>query len=795
MMNQQPPFPMQPMAEQMAQQGRYGDSMMVHMNPIEVAGIASLSPTGQLTTNPMTGQPEAFLPFLAPLLGSMFGSSVLGAAGSALGTGAIGSALTAAAGNTALASAIGSGLATTAVTGDLKEGLMSGLTGFGIGKALGAAKDLANPAIGETAAALGEAQKAATTAGVDVAKANAGLADVVRAGEAFSPVAPPGILGDTAPMMSPTLTASQQAAVDPLSNLNEAFARKTVAGQRVADLSETLGDLRGEVGLGDIANLEGAGNVGKALLTPGAAVPIAIGEGERAAMKAQEDRDRMFGIDSAEKEEERRAAEEALRSGRFLNVTGEGYDKYSYLDDSPYYSTMSGGGITSINPSDFARRQSELYALAGEMPPVKRMQQGGRSEYERSMLQRSYGLGDSAAAQAALRGAEVITPEELVGYRPGFDAEISYFRDPLPVDPVESSGSGGGFFQQKGEAGAGAGAGTVVDPDPFGGGTGATYRDYDPSGGRGSAPTAEETSIYETAKELAGRSNYGGPGAFRSDPGLRDRIQDARSTVEEYEKAYGLPGKERESRFVQDSYYRPTDTGAGETSVPPPTIVPPAVAEDPMVMTPEASVLESTMRESLEGSDVPEGIAELIMAETLKGAGPGIDSGMGGYGYGMQEGRSVPNQLGETGAEMGLEQAQMLLDQARMAILGELPEDESEAIINRFIDEFGIEIYQQLRTAVLEQVVPNSQKEGLIEGEGGGMDDMVPGMIGGQQPVAVSPGEFIVPADVVSGLGDGDTNAGAEDLEGMMDRVRMERTGTTQQPPPIMAKGGQVLPA
>ena len=450
------------------------------------------------------------------------------------------------------------------------------------------------------------------------------------------------------------------------------------------------------------------------------------------------------------------------------------------------------------------------------MPPVKRMQQGGRSEYERSMLERSYGLGNSAAAQAALRGAEVITPEELVGYRPGFDAEISYFRDPLPVDPVES-GAG---------AGAGAGAGTVVDPDPFGGGTGATYRDYDPSGDRGSgggflsnlvdgvrqqggdrsAPTSEETSMYETAKELAGRSNYGGPGAFVRNKNLRDEIKDARSTVEEYEKTYGPPGKERESRFVQDSYYRPTDTGAGETSVPPPTIVPPAVAEDPMVMTPEASVLESTMRESLEGSDVPEGIAELIMAETLKGAGPSIGSrmegydmvpGMGGgmYGYGMQEGRSVPNQLGETGAEMGLEQAQMLLDQARMAILGELPEDESEVIINRFIDEFGIEIYQQLRTAVLEQVVPNSQKEGLIEGEGGGMDDMVPGMIGGQQPVAVSPGEFIVPADVVSGLGDGDTNAGAEDLEGMMDRVRMERTGTTQQPPPIMAKGGQVLPA
>ena len=86
-MNNPNMFPMQPMAQQMAQQGRYGDSMMVHMNPIEVAGIASLSPTGQLTTNPMTGQPEAFLPFLAPLLGSMFGSTITGALGSALGLG------------------------------------------------------------------------------------------------------------------------------------------------------------------------------------------------------------------------------------------------------------------------------------------------------------------------------------------------------------------------------------------------------------------------------------------------------------------------------------------------------------------------------------------------------------------------------------------------------------------------------------------------------------------------------------------------------------------------------------
>ena len=145
-MNNPNMFPMQPMAQQMAQQGRYGDSMMVHMNPIEVAGIASLSPTGQLTTNPMTGQPEAFLPFLAPLLGSMFGSTITGALASgagALGLGTVGAGAAAGTGlagtlaglSAPAASAIGSGLATTAVTGDIKEGLISGLTGFGLGKA------------------------------------------------------------------------------------------------------------------------------------------------------------------------------------------------------------------------------------------------------------------------------------------------------------------------------------------------------------------------------------------------------------------------------------------------------------------------------------------------------------------------------------------------------------------------------------------------------------------------------------------------------------------------------------
>lgn len=62
-----------------------------------------------------------------------------------------------------------------------------------------------------------------------------------------------------------------------------------------------------------------------------------------------------------------------------------------------------------------------------------------------------------------------------------------------------------------------------------------------------------------------------------------------------------------------------------------------------------------------------------------------------------------------------------------------------------------------------------------------GMADKVPATIDQQQPAALSDGEFVIPADVVSHLGNGNSNAGAKQLYGMMDRIRQARTGTTEQ--------------
>jgi hypothetical protein len=69
----------------------------------------------------------------------------------------------------------------------------------------------------------------------------------------------------------------------------------------------------------------------------------------------------------------------------------------------------------------------------------------------------------------------------------------------------------------------------------------------------------------------------------------------------------------------------------------------------------------------------------------------------------------------------------------------------------------------------------------LLNGPGDGMSDDIKANIDGEQEARLADGEFVVPADVVSHLGNGSTKAGAQKLYAMMDRVRKARTGSTKQ--------------
>ena len=150
-----------------------------------------------------------------------------------------------------------------------------------------------------------------------------------------------------------------------------------------------------------------------------------------------------------------------------------------------------------------------------------------------------------------------------------------------------------------------------------------------------------------------------------------------------------------------------------------------------------------------------------------------------GGDMGMQEGMQIPNmQVPDSGMAQ-----QNLKQEAINAILGQHPNP--DAVIQTYIEIFGVDAFLQLRDQVLKQQVPNAQTEGMIEGIGGGMDDNIMGKIGNQSPVAVSPGEYIVPADVVSMLGDGNSDNGSDKLDDMLDRVRTEKTGTTKQAKPL----------
>ena len=68
-----------------------------------------------------------------------------------------------------------------------------------------------------------------------------------------------------------------------------------------------------------------------------------------------------------------------------------------------------------------------------------------------------------------------------------------------------------------------------------------------------------------------------------------------------------------------------------------------------------------------------------------------------------------------------------------------------------------------------------------LKGETDGMADKLPARIGRDQPAALSHGEFVIPADVVSHMGNGNSEAGAKKLYQMMDKIRMARTGNKKQ--------------
>jgi hypothetical protein len=147
----------------------------------------------------------------------------------------------------------------------------------------------------------------------------------------------------------------------------------------------------------------------------------------------------------------------------------------------------------------------------------------------------------------------------------------------------------------------------------------------------------------------------------------------------------------------------------------------------------------------------------------------------------------------QEGGEVAEPNDKEIIGQAVDAIKGRT--ENAEMVLGRFLARYGEEALKDLVGRVQSGQFDEDQsvEEGMVNGVGDGMDDMIPATLEGEQDVVLSDGEFIVPADVVSGLGNGSTDAGADSLYEMMDRVRQLRTGKKEQPDQVPQ--GEMLPA
>ena len=84
----------------------------------------------------------------------------------------------------------------------------------------------------------------------------------------------------------------------------------------------------------------------------------------------------------------------------------------------------------------------------------------------------------------------------------------------------------------------------------------------------------------------------------------------------------------------------------------------------------------------------------------------------------------------------------------------------------------------------------------LLKGPGDGVSDSIPASIGGRRPARLADGEFVIPARIVSELGNGSTEAGARQLYAMMDRVQKRRRKSVGKGKvAVDSKASQLLPA
>jgi hypothetical protein len=671
--------------QNVANQGRYGDSMLLHVNPAEVKGLAQAMP---ITVNPETGQPEAFLPFLAPLLGSMAGTALFG--------------------GSALAAGIGAGLATYAQTGGSgSKALLSGLTaGFGTSAmntaaqtaqtgsdiAAGVAGGMSPELAAQTAAATPRATTGVFQSGKDLfMQGGSGVSGGTGGTFAFdagakslanAAMTPSGMMAGTA-LGGRSIINSQELFEQQMRQLEEDEE------QRRRDMYANNPEVQLYSASGGTTNFEGGGLLEKTLSGDYGVLGILKNNPELA-----------FGAAGL-------AAKNNFR-GSFL---GELYNKYK--------ERKSQGDEQGANEvaSQIQQEESNQMAYGG----ITNFADGGDTDF-------GYESGKQVFAPAKQQYA--VNPNFMAGFAP----ETMYFRPDTINAEARSSTHG-----MRPELGRDTYTGTKGGYD---------YEGYLDNEGNYVAGTAQGVQFApQTAIDPYAAYTGIAPDGVTPLPPFQGLVQ---------------------------SEYNPYDVMA-------------------RILPPEGSSGSGGSGYNNTSTWLENEEDDARYAEETKGQG-------GGYRDGADEDQSSSVQQYVAGGPtevlpMGGMSEQPMQDPLIQEVIAFLMGDsENTEVVEMFVDKYGNETFMALREMILNPD-GTKQTEGLIAGVGnGGMDDDLLGSIGNKEKIAVSQDEFIIPADVVSGLGDGSSNAGSKELYAMMDRIRQKRTGTTKQPT-MLANAGGLLPA
>jgi len=788
------------------------------------------------------------LPFLAPLLGKAIGTKLL--------AGKVGAGL---------AGAIGSGLGTFAESGSLEKGLVSGITGFGLGKVFNAGAEAVNTDVLEASRAANVAQT-----GFDTASEALGSA---------------GQMPFEAGQMPDGINLAAEQAIDPFAGQRTFTEVLTPEQSKYASALDTLQNSQSALSqsklnipfsdrLSAFTSQEGLGAMGQAALRPENLLTIGPSLGVRGQMEVQDDMQRRA--------DEAADADNAYAQG-FKNVLTDTLGMSRGSNPNPYMSRYIGnyanGGLVRMNGGGDTEYGGDVESKAEEI--IRSVGNYGLDSDNRYFIKPS--KGSAAERQSFLRGFEKQDPP--TDYRHGFEEEFQFF-DFIKDRPIER-------YQDLFGAGPSDYLAGLLAASPE------RLQELGTPIAEGTRPLAEYTDTRGTP--FSGVDNFSDMGVTKVDP-LTDipvaspvtspvvdeseEVVDSGNVVPEYMKAIQALGLPVDGEYVRpegravydvlDEYdafgaeeianvadYFGVDAAEAQANVDViaqnratqelldsaieggiEQVDPDQEAADPYTQGEIDAVVglidseQLSLTAAAEYFQVPyeqvkstyDNIVATRAAETpAEELGSAyselINTAVKSAGGGRMPKKRIMTRAGVmelanggiAEAVMGAPEETMVVEEA---VVEQMPDDamfdngmgdldfdnmvamtveairgnvqDADKIIEMFIDEYGVDQFRSLREAVLQSIVPGAQTEGKIVGSGGGMDDEVMGMIGENQPVAVAPDEYIVAADVVSGLGDGSSEAGADILDQMMADVRTARTGG-RQPAPIDKSA--VLPA